>query len=49
MTGATFDPNKAILYGRFISAAYTMYGNAATHNQRPPASADFPSGYQLLA
>jgi Lipase (class 3) len=49
MTGATFDPNKAILYGRFVAAAYTMYGNAASHNQRPPASADFPSGYQLLA
>jgi hypothetical protein len=49
MNCTAFDPNNAILYGRFVAAAYTMYGNAASHNQRPPASADFPPGYKLLA
>jgi predicted lipase len=44
----TFNPSLAVLYGRFIQAAYTMYD--ANHNNLTPAkSHDFPLGYQLTA
>jgi hypothetical protein len=43
-----FDPTLAVLCGRFIQAAYTMYGNDPT-KLTPPPSADFPTGYQLTA
>jgi hypothetical protein len=43
-----FDPTLAVLCGRFIQAAYTMYGNDPT-KLTPPPSADFPAGYQLTA
>jgi triacylglycerol lipase len=42
------DAKLAILYGRFIQAAYTMYGNDPT-KLTPPPSVDFPAGYQLTA
>jgi len=28
MPGPAFDANMALLYGRFVQAAYTMYGNS---------------------
>jgi triacylglycerol lipase len=43
-----FDPTLAILYGRCIQAAYTMYDNDPT-KLTPAPSADFPTGYQLTA
>ena len=42
------DPSLAILYGRCIQAADTMYGNDPT-KLTPAPSADFPTGYQLAA
>jgi hypothetical protein len=44
----TFNPRLAVLYGRFIQAAYTMYRNDPT-NLTPSPSHDFPAGYQLTA
>ena len=43
-----FDPVRALLYGRVITAAYTMYLNnlGILH---PPQPGDFPEGYQLTA
>ena len=49
MTALAFDPQTAVSYGRFIQAAYTMYVHASQNNQRPPASPDFPAGYELTA
>lgn len=43
-----FDPQCALLYGGFVQAAYTMYGNDSK-NLTPPPSADFPAGYELTA
>src|SRR6516162_5493481 len=45
---SAFDPAAASLYGRFVQAAYTMYGADPT-NLTPPQSNDFPSGYRLVA
>ena len=45
---SAFDPVAASLYGRFVQAAYTMYGGDPT-NLTPPQSNDFPSGYRLVA
>lgn len=47
-TGAPFDPSVAVLCGRFVQAAYTMY-RAAPNNLTPAASSDFPAGYRLVA
>jgi kumamolisin len=46
--GSAFDPNAAVLYGQFVQSAYTMY-SADPNNLTPSQSADFPSGYQLVA
>ena len=43
-----FDPRTAVLCGRFVQAAYTMY-SADPNNLTPSQSADFPAGYQLAA
>lgn len=43
-----FDPKLAVLYGRFIQSAYSMY-NADIANLTPEPSPDFPAGYQLIA
>jgi len=48
MPGLAFDPNAAVSYGRFIGAAYTMYGSNP-NNLRPDPSNDFPVGYELTA
>jgi predicted lipase len=48
MPGPAFDPNLAVLYGRFVAATYTMYNGAPT-NLHPPPSTDFPTGYTLTA
>ena len=48
MTGLAFDRSKALLYGRCVQAAYTMFGNDPT-NLRPQPPADFPAEYQLTA
>ena len=32
MPGSAFDANMAVLYGRFVQAAYTMYGNSPAAN-----------------
>ncbi|MGO8976795.1 MAG: lipase family protein [Steroidobacteraceae bacterium] len=48
MPGSAFDANMAVLYGRFVQAAYTMYGNSPAA-LTPPPSNDFPAGYQLTA
>src|SRR6516225_7397940 len=45
---SAFDPVAASLYGRFVQAAYTMYGGDPT-NLTPPQSNDFPSVYRLVA
>ena len=36
------------MLGQFVEAAYTMFGNNPG-NLLPPASANFPSGYRLIA
>jgi hypothetical protein len=46
-TGSLFDAKAAVLYGRFVQAAYTMY-HADPTNLTPPPSSDFPTGYQLV-
>ena len=46
--GSPFGPNLAVLYGQFVQSAYTMY-DAEPTSLTPAQSADFPSGYQLLA
>ncbi|VTZ50741.1 Peptidase S53 (modular protein) [Methylocella tundrae] len=46
--GAPFDPAAAVLYGRFIAAAYAMY-DADPSNLTPQQSSNFPRGYQLAA
>jgi len=43
-----FNPSLAVLYGRFIEAAYTMYENDQ-NNLTPPPSSNFPAGYTLTA
>jgi len=48
MNARPFDPHVASLYGQFVQAAYTMY-NSAPNNPTPPPSADFPSGYRMVA
>ena len=48
MAGAAFDGNKAVLLGRFVGAAYTMYGQNPA-NLTPQPSNDFPHGYTLTA
>jgi hypothetical protein len=48
MPRPAFDANMAALYGRFVQAAYTMYGNNPD-NLTPPPSNDFPAEYQLTA
>ncbi len=48
MPRPAFNANMAVLYGRFVQAAYTMYGNNP-NNLTPPPSNDFPAGYQLTA
>jgi hypothetical protein len=45
--GQSFDPEAAVLYGRFVQAAYSMY-NAAPNNLTPPPI-DFPKDYDLVA
>ena len=47
-TSKPFDPVAAVLYGQFVQAAYTMYGNAP-NNPTPPQSSDFLPGYRLSA
>ena len=47
-TGLVFDPTAAMLYGRFVQAAYTMY-DANPSNLTPPQSSDFPAEYRLIA
>jgi hypothetical protein len=44
----SFNPSLAVLYGRFIQAAYSMYSNDPA-NLTPSPSPDFPAGYQLTA
>jgi predicted chitinase len=44
----TYDAAQATLLGQFVEAAYTMFGDNPG-NLLPPASANFPSGYRLLA
>jgi hypothetical protein len=48
MPGLPFDPTAAVSYGRFVNAAYTMYGNNLA-NLRPQPSGDFPADYELAA
>ena len=48
MPGVPFDLNKAVIFGRFVAAAYTMYGQSPT-NLTPQPSNDFPQGYKLTA
>ena len=48
MAGAAFDASRAAFYGRFVTSAYTMYGQNPT-NLTPPSSNDFPRGYELSA
>jgi hypothetical protein len=48
MPGPAFNANMAVLYGRFVQAAYTMYGNNP-NNPTPLPSNDFPAGYQPTA
>lgn len=43
-----FDLQQAVLYGRFIEAAYAMY-EADPANLTPPQPQDFPTGYRLTA
>jgi hypothetical protein len=43
-----FNADKAMLYGRFVRAAYSMFGNDQT-KLRPLPSTDFPAGYKLTA
>ena len=46
MAGLPFDPGAAVLYGKFVNAAYTMYDPA---NMTPPPSGNFPADYELAA
>jgi Lipase (class 3) len=48
MAGAAFDASKAVLLGRFVGAAYTMYGQNPA-NLTPQPSNDFPDAYTLTA
>ena len=43
-----FNPKLAILYGRFVQAAYTMYAKDPKC-LTPLPSLDFPAGYELTA
>jgi predicted chitinase len=45
---AGYDSKQATLLGQFVEAAYTMFGDNPG-DLLPPASANFPSGYSLLA
>jgi Lipase (class 3) len=45
---APYDPTQAVLFGRFISAAYTMY-RETPGNLTPDPARDFPAGYELTA
>ena len=44
----SFDPAKAVLYGRLISAAYAMY-RENPGNLTPEPTQDIPSAYELTA
>jgi triacylglycerol lipase len=42
----TFDTRRAVLYGQFIEAAYSMYDEKSL---TPPPSSNFPAGFTLSA
>ena len=46
MPGATFDSNKAVLFGRFVVAAYTMY-RPKPHQSDTAALKRLSSGIQI--
>ena len=46
--GASFDPAKAVLFGRLISAAYAMY-RQNPGDLTPDPTPDFPGSYELTA
>lgn len=48
MPARPFDSEAALLYGKFVQAAYTMY-NSAPHDVTPLPSADFPADYRMVA
>jgi predicted lipase len=48
MPGGPFDASQALLYGRFVASAYTMYDQDSA-SLTPQPSNDFPQGYTLTA
>jgi hypothetical protein len=47
--GRPLDKKKAVLYGRFINAAYTMFERAPTDPHPLPATGEIPEPYELVA
>jgi Lipase (class 3) len=47
--GQPLDKKKALFYGRFVQAAYTMFNNPQGPDPLRPEPAGIPSGYELGA
>jgi predicted lipase len=47
--GQPLDKQRALLYGRIVQAAYTMFGNPQSPDPLRPEPAGIPSGYELGA
>ena len=47
--GQPLDPTKALFYGRFVQAAYTMYRRDPSQLRPEPQAGDIPDGWELGA
>lgn len=47
--GRPLDKKEAVLYGRFINAAYTMFERAPADPHPLPATGEIPEPYELVA
>ena len=47
--GRPLDKKEAVLYGRFIKAAYTMFERAPADPYPLPATGEIPEPYELVA
>jgi hypothetical protein len=47
--GQPLDPKKALFYGRFVQAAYTMFRRDPSNLRPEPQAGDIPDGWELGA
>ena len=47
--GRPLDKQEAVLYGKFVNAAYAMFKRDPTQLRPEPATGDIPEPYELVA